>query len=155
MSLSKKLKHLLDDEGIKYEILPHSVTYTAQETAASIHTAGHEVAKPVILTDGQEYVMAVTDAPHQVDLHKFARVSGMERPKLASEEDIRRLFPDCELGAMPPFGNLYGLKTYVDKSLEKDDDISFDAGSHFEVMKMKYADYKRLSTPQVGDFAAM
>lgn len=154
MSVSKKLKELLDAEGVKYEVLPHSVTYTAQETAASIHTSGREVAKPVIVTDGREYVMAVLEAPHQVDLQKFSRVSGMEKPKLAGEVELKKLFPDCELGAMPPFGNLYGLKTYVNSALEQEEEIAFDAGSHFEVIRMLYADFKRLVAPKAGDFAA-
>jgi Ala-tRNA(Pro) deacylase len=153
MTLSRTLIDLLKKEGIGFEVVPHTVTYTSQETAASIHTTGREVAKPVILTDGDEFAMVVLDAPHRVDLEKFSVASGIGSPHLASESEIKRLFPDCEVGAMPPFGNLYGMPTYVDRRLEADDDISFDAGSHYEAIKMKYVDFKRLATPAVGDFA--
>jgi len=153
MTLSRKLIERLNHEGVQYDILPHNVTYTAQETAASIHTAGRQVAKPVILTDGRRYVMAVLEAPHLVDLGKFARASEMRNPRLATEGELRELFPDCELGAMPPFGELYGLPTWVDSRLDQDEQIAFDGGSHYEVMRMKYDDFKRLAHPQVADIA--
>lgn len=153
MSVSVKLVQFLKDKGVEYEVLPHTVSYTAQETAASVHTPGKEVAKSVVVTDGSEYVMAVVDAPHQVDLKKFAALSGMKKPHLASEDRLREIFPDCEPGAMPPFGNLYDIKVFVDKTLEEDEAITFNAGSHFEAIRLKYADFKKLAGPQVGDFA--
>ncbi|HUU29072.1 MAG TPA: YbaK/EbsC family protein [archaeon] len=151
MSVSKKLTDYLKENGVDYHIIQHSVTYTAQETAASVNKPGKEVAKVVIISDGKEYAMAVVDAPHQVDMSKFAAVSGMKEPVLASESEIRKLFPDCEVGAMPPFGNLYGLKVFVDKSLEEDEMIIFNACSHFEALRMKYADFKKLAAPKVAN----
>jgi len=154
MAVSQKLIDYLKKEKAAFEVIPHPVTYTAQETAASVHTPGKEVVKTVIVTDGKEHVMAVLDAPHQVDLKKFSAVSGMKKPKLATEDDFRELFPDCEPGAMPPFGNLYGLKVFVDQYLEEDEEITFNAGTHFEVVRMKYSDFKKLVKPQIGDFSA-
>lgn len=154
MTLSRKLVEHMNREGIQYDILPHTVTYTAQETAASIHTAGREVAKAVILTDGRQYAMAVIEAPQHLDLGKFARVSGMDQPRLATEAEIRNLFPDCEVGAMPPFGFLYGIPTWVDANLDKDEHISFDGGSHYEVMRISYGDFKNLVKPHVASIAA-
>ncbi len=154
MTLSRKLIEHLNREGIQYDILPHTVTYTAQETAASIHTTGKEVAKAVIVTDGRQYAMAVLEAPQHLDLGKFARVSGMDEPRLATEAEIRNLFSDCEVGAMPPFGSLYGITTWVDSSLDQDEHISFDGGSHYEVMRISYEDFKNLVKPRVAGIAA-
>ena len=154
MTLSRKLIEHLNREGIQYDILPHTVTYTAQETAASIHTTGKEVAKAVIVTDGRQYAMAVLEAPQHLDLGKFARVSGMDEPRLATETEIRNLFSDCEVGAMPPFGSLYGITTWVDSSLDQDEHISFDGGSHYEVMRISYEDFKNLVKPRAAGIAA-
>ncbi|MFH1069619.1 MAG: YbaK/EbsC family protein [Candidatus Glassbacteria bacterium] len=151
MSVSKKLSRLLEENRIDFELIPHSVAYTAQETAASVHRPGREVVKSVLITDGENYALAVVDAPHQVDLEKFAAASGMTNPMLAGEEVMRELFADCEPGAMPPFGNLYGLKVYVDRRLEKDDTITFNACSHFEAIRMKFADFSRLCQPVLAD----
>ena len=151
MSISKKLTEMLDEKNVDYEVLHHPVTYTAQETAASVHRPGREVVKSVILTDGADYVMAVVDAPHQVDLDKFSRLSGMKNPSLTGENKIRELFPDCEPGAMPPFGNLYDIQVYVDSHLEADDTITFNAGSHFEAIRMKFLDFKDICEPRFGD----
>ena len=153
MSVSVKLVQFLKDKGVEYEVIPHTVSYTAQETAASVHTPGREVAKSVVVTDGSEYAMAVVDAPHQVDLKKFAALSGMKKPHLAGEDRLREIFPDCEPGAMPPFGNLYDIKVFVDKALEEDETITFNAGSHFEAIRLKFADFIKLAKPRVGDFA--
>jgi Ala-tRNA(Pro) deacylase len=154
MTLSRKLIEHLNREGIQYDILPHTVTYTAQETAASIHTAGREVAKALILTDGTRYAMAVLEAPQHLDFDRFARVSGMKQPRLATEAEIRNLFPDCEVGAMPPFGSLYGIPTWVDSNLDQDEHLSFDGGSHYEVMRISYGDFKTLAKPRVASIAA-
>ncbi len=156
MSIPSKIQSFLEHERVQYEVLSHRTTFTAQETAASIHAPGREVAKPVIVKDGKEgrsFAMAVTDAPHLVNLQRFAGLTGMQDVRLAEEQEIRLLFPDCEPGAMPPLGNLYGLPTYVDRKLEEDEFISFNAGSHTEVVRMRYDDFKRLVHPQVGSFA--
>lgn len=151
MSVSRKLSILLEQNGIDFEVIPHGVAYTAQETAASVHRPGKEVVKSVLITDGESYALAVVDAPHQVDLKKFAEASGMKNPRLAGEEVMRELFPDCEPGAMPPFGNLYGLKVYTDRSLADDDTITFNACSHFEAIRMKFDDFRKLCQPVLVD----
>lgn len=154
MSISAKVKGFMEQNGVDYELIQHSTTYTAQETAASVHRPGREVVKPVLITDGEEYALAVVDAPHQVDLDKFARVSGMEGAVLAEEAPMRELFPDCEPGAMPPFGNLYGIRVYCDKLLEKDDSITFNACTHHEAVRLKWDDFKRVVNPEMADIIA-
>jgi len=153
MTISSKLSNYLKENKIGYEVVQHNVSYSAQHTAASVHTPGREVAKVVVIKSGENYVMAVVDAPHQVDLEKFAAVSGMKDPVVAEESELRDLFPECELGAMPPFGSLYGLEVFVDRRLEQDEEITFNGGTHFEAVRMKYADFKSLSNPVIGDFA--
>ena len=153
MTISSRLSDFLKENKVGYKVLSHDATYSAQHTAASVHTPGREVAKVVVVKSGEEYAMAVVDAPHQVDLKKFAALSGMKKPVVAEESELRELFPECELGAMPPFGDLYGLKVYVDRQLEKDDQITFNAGTHFEAIRIKYADFKSLSNPVIGDFS--
>ncbi|MEA2063540.1 MAG: YbaK/EbsC family protein [Gemmatimonadota bacterium] len=153
MAISSLLADFLDESKVEYKVEKHEVTYSAQHTAASVHTPGREVAKVVVVRSGDQYAMAVTDAPHLLDLDKFAAVSGMKEPVVAAESELRELFKDCELGAMPPFGNLYGLKVYIDSRLEQDEEIVFNAGTHFEVVRMKYADFKCLAEPVIGDLS--
>ncbi len=151
MSIATQLQEFMASNAVEYEVIAHPVTYTAQETAASVHRPGREVVKPVLVTDGENYALAVVDAPHQVDFHKFARASGMEGAVLADEAVMRELFPDCEPGAMPPFGNLYGVKVYCDSHLEQDDSITFNACNHYEVVRMKWEDFKRIVKPVIVD----
>jgi len=153
MSISSRLSDFLKENKVGYQVVTHDVAYSAQHTAASVHTPGREVAKVVVVKSGEEYAMAVVDAPHQVDLKKLAALSGMKKPVVAEESELKELFPECELGAMPPFGSLYGLKVFVDRQLEEDEEITFNAGSHFEAIRMKYADFKNLTKPVLGDFA--
>ena len=151
MTIASQVRDFMEINSVDYEVIPHTVSYTAQETAASVHRPGREVVKPVLITDGEKYALAVVDAPHKVDLDKFARVSGMEGAVLAEEEVMREVFPDCEPGAMPPFGNLYGVDVYCDKHLEKDDTITFNACTHYEAVRMKWEDFKRIVEPQIVD----
>jgi Ala-tRNA(Pro) deacylase len=151
MSIATQVKDFMETNGVDYEVIAHPVTYTAQETAASVHRPGREVAKPVLITDGENYALAVVDAPHQVDLNKFARASGMEGAMLADESVMRELFPDCEPGAMPPFGNLYGIKVFCDSNLQEDDTITFNACTHYEAVRMKWEDFKRIVKPVIVD----
>jgi Ala-tRNA(Pro) deacylase len=153
MTVSNRLKKFLQESKASYKVVQHNVTYSAQRTAASVHTPGREVAKAVVLKSGEGYVMAVVDAPHRVDLEKFAKVSGMKDPVVAEEAELKEIFPECELGAMPPFGGLYGLKVFIDRQLEEDEEIVFNAGTHFEALRMKYKDFKALADPVVGDIA--
>lgn len=152
MSISVKLREYLDQNNIKYMLITHSRAYTAQELAAAVHVPGKETAKVVILKIDGRFAMAVISAPHKIDFERLKEAAGAKRVELASEAEFRRLFPDCEVGAMPPFGNLYRLPTYIAQPLVEDEEIIFNAGSHTEAIRMQYADFARLVSPTVIDF---
>ena len=153
MPLKKRLKDFLDQNHVKYVTMIHSKAYTAQEIAAVLHVPGKMFAKTVILKEDEKFLMAVLPATHRINMDLFKQVSHTHHPELASEEEFESLFPKCEIGAMPPFGNIYDMATYVDSSLTKDEDICFNATTHSEVIKMKYADFELLVKPVVGTFA--
>jgi Ala-tRNA(Pro) deacylase len=149
---ARKLKQYLDNEGIKYVSLIHSTAYTAQEVAATTHISGKEMAKTVIVELDGEMAMAVLPANRKIVLQDLREVTGCDQVKFASEDDFKRMFPDCETGAMPPFGNLYGMEVYIAESLTQNDEIAFNAGTHTEVIKMRYEDFERLVHPKVLSF---
>lgn len=149
MSILKRLKDHLDREKVSYEILTHGETYTAPELAQALHVPGKELAKVVMVKADGRFVMTVLPANWKVDLKRLKEVFRTSHVRLATEEEFKELFPDCELGAMPPFGNLYGLKVYVDRSLTADDDIVFQAGTHHEAVKLRYQDFADLVRPAV------
>ena len=153
MPILTKLREYLDKQGVKYEVLSHRQAFTAQEVAEAQHIKGRELAKVVMLRSAGEFFMAVLPAPYRVDLDLAQGVVGRREVHLATEEEFSGLFPQCEAGAMPPFGNLYGLPVYVDQSLTRDDDIVFNAGTHTQTVRMKYADFARLVQPRVAAFA--
>ncbi|HCL91518.1 MAG TPA: YbaK/EbsC family protein [Verrucomicrobiota bacterium] len=146
------LKQLLDKEKIKYVSIIHSTAYTAPEVAASAHIPGRELAKTVIVYLDGEMAMAVLPANRKVVLADLREMTGADQAKLVPEEDFKKRFPDCEVGAMPPFGNLYGMEVYVAASLAQNAEIAFNAGSHTEVIKLAYKDFERLVRPQVIPF---
>jgi Ala-tRNA(Pro) deacylase len=148
----KTLKQFLDQERVKYVSIVHSTAYTAQEVAASAHVTGKELAKTVIVELDGKLAMAVLPANRKVVLQDLRDVTGAEEVKFASEEEFQQRFPDCETGAMPPFGNLYGMDVYAAESLQQSDQIAFNAGSHTEVIKLAYADFERLVQPKVLSF---
>ena len=153
MPLSK-LREFLDSNHIKYLVISHSLAYTAQGIAALTHTPGKELAKTVmVLVDGR-LAMAVTPASSRVDLFKLKRYLSAETVELAGEDQFRGQFPDCETGAMPPFGNLYGMAVFVDQSLTQDKEIAFNAGSHRELVRMNFEDFRRLVNPVLLPLAA-
>ncbi|MCX6922110.1 MAG: YbaK/EbsC family protein [Verrucomicrobia bacterium] len=148
----KKLKEFLDKEHIKYISIVHSPAYTAQEVAASAHITGRELAKTVIVQLDGEMAMAVLPANRKIILQDLREVTGSDQVKFVAEEDFKKKFPDCETGAMPPFGNLYGMEVYVAAALGDNLDMAFNAGSHTEVIKLAYADFDRLVKPKVMSF---
>jgi Ala-tRNA(Pro) deacylase len=154
MPILKKLQQFLEGEKVPYEVLTHRQAFTAQEVAQAQHVPGVELAKVVILRSGGAFLMTVLPAPYHVDLDKAKAVLGKSDLVMATEAEFQGLFPQCEPGAMPPFGNLYGLPVYVDQTLTRDDDIVFNAGTHTQTVKMKYADFARLVQPKLGSFAA-
>jgi Ala-tRNA(Pro) deacylase len=148
------VQQFLKDKGVSFELIPHEQVYTAQEVAATEHVTGHRFAKTVIARgdDGENY-MLVLPASRHVDFDEAADLVGAGL-KMVGEEEMKKLFPDCEIGAEPPFGSEYGLKTFVDESLTDVGDIVFRAGTHDQTIRMSYADYEELESPTVGSFAA-
>jgi len=145
----KKLKEYLDSQKIKYVSLIHSPAFTAMEVAESAHVPGRELAKTVMVKLDGQMAMAVVPSTRKVDLNLLRESVGAREAKLASEAEFKSLFPDCDTGAMPPFGNLYDLEVYVSARLAADDQIEFNAGSHTAVMKLAYEDFERLAKPRL------
>jgi len=145
----KKLKEFLDENRVKYVTISHSLAYTAQEIAATAHIPGKELAKTVIIRADGRMAMAVLPASLKVDFDLLADATGAKKIELATEREFKQLFPDCELGAMPPFGNLYGMDVYVAESLTEDKEIAFNAGTHTELMRLPFEDFMRLVKPRV------
>lgn len=148
----KRLKEFLDQHRVKYQTLRHSPAYTAQEVAAATHISGKQVAKTVIVRLDGELAMAVLPASYRVDLARLSQATG-KRAGLASEMDFLQAFPGCELGAMPPFGRLWGIDVYVAESLAEDYTIAFLAGTHGEVIIMAFDDYRALAEPRILKFS--
>jgi Ala-tRNA(Pro) deacylase len=149
-----KVKSFLNAHGTKYVAISHSKAFTAQGIAAISHISGRELAKAVIVKLDGDLAMAVLPASYQVDLELLRRKTGVRTAELATEREFKQHFPDCETGAMPPFGNLYGIPVYVDETLVEDREIAFNAGSHYELIKMKYADFEQLVKPEVMQFSS-
>lgn len=149
----KKLKAFLDESKVKYLTITHSSAFTSQEVAASAHVLGREFAKTVMIKIGHEMAMAVLPASYQIDFDMMREIFGTKNVSLATEPEFRDRFPDCELGAMPPFGNLYGMKVFVAESLTVNSEIAFNAGSHTELIRLSFADYKRLVNPRIMKFS--
>jgi Ala-tRNA(Pro) deacylase len=148
----KKLKQFLDENRVKYVSISHSKAYTAQEVAASAHVPGRAMAKVVIVELDGVMAMAVLPANRKIVLQDMRDVTGSEQVRFAPEQKFQSRFPDCEIGAMPPFGNLYGMEVFVAESLAGNPEIAFNAGSHEEIIKLAYADFARLVEPNVVSF---
>ena len=150
-----RLKDYLDDQHIKYVTIQHSKAFTAQEVAASAHIPGKELAKTVIVKIDGKIAMAVLPASYRINLGRLKDASHAKQIELASENDFQDYFPECETGAMPPFGNLYDMDVYVEESLVDDEEIAFNAGSHTELVKLSYQDFERLVHPQIARFTTV
>ena len=152
MSISTRLKGLLDENQIPYSVMTHTTAYTAQGAAATMQISGKELAKTVVLWAGEEMILAVLPAPNHVRLDKLGAEVGKSL-RLATEQEFSSLFPDCELGAMPPFGSLYNLPTHVAEALATDEAIVFNAGTHRDAIRIRYDDFVRLAKARVCSFA--
>lgn len=150
---TRKLKSMLDESQVKYVTINHSKAYTAQEIAASAHIKGDEFAKTVILKIDGKMAMAVLPASYTIDFLELDQLGLGERVRLANEMEFKDKFPECEVGAMPPFGNLWDMPVYTAESLMKDVEIAFNSGTHKEVIKMKTEDYVKLVQPQTLRFS--
>jgi Ala-tRNA(Pro) deacylase len=148
-----KLKEFLDRNAVRYKTITHSKAFTAQEVAASAHVPGREMAKTVMVRLDGKMAMAVLPTSRRVDLDELREAAGAKRAALCSEHEFRNTFPGCDVGAMPPFGNLYGLEVYVSEDLREDEEIAFNAGSHTELIRMRYQDFERLVKPRVLSFS--
>ena len=153
MAILKRLKEMLDGAKVPYEVYNHALAYTAQEVAAKQHFSGNEMAKVVMLQVDDKLVMGVIRGNDKINVNEVRESLGAHNVRLATEEEFIARFPECEIGAMPPFGNLYGMKVYVDPSLAKDEFIYFNAGNHVQTVHMKYKDFAGLVEPQVAHLA--
>jgi Ala-tRNA(Pro) deacylase len=149
MLIPERLRRFLDKNQIKHSILEHPESFSAQEMAHATHTHGRDVAKAVIIRDGVTYHMILVAADCLLDLGSLGADLGLENPELASEEEIADLFPDCELGAMPIFGNLYGLPVAIDQRLLPEEYIAFDAGNHHQAIRVHTTDFMRMVKPRI------
>ena len=150
---ARRLKAFLDEKRVRYVTMSHSSAYTAQEIAAATHIPGKALAKTVMVKLDGAMHMTVLPAAYKVDLERLKEAVGASTGELATEAEFKGLFPDCETGAMPPFGNLYGLPVLVAERLAENEEIAFNAGSHTEVVKLAFADFERLVKPAVLKFS--
>ncbi|HXI85545.1 MAG TPA: YbaK/EbsC family protein [Verrucomicrobiae bacterium] len=152
MGIPARLIDFLDESKVRYEILHHPEAFTSHELAAIEHVKGKDRAKVVMVRTDAEIVMAVLPTDRRIDLEKLGAITGRPTTK-AAEAEFKPLFPDCAIGTMPPFGHLYGVATYLDRSFAEADKVVFEAGTHSDAIKMKYADYELLAKPIVAGFA--
>jgi len=145
---SKKLKSFLDENKVKYISIQHSSAYTAQEIAAIAHIPGKDLAKTVIIKIDGKMAMAVLPASYKVSFDNLKNLLGAKEVRLAYEQEFIDKFPDCEVGAMPPFGNIYGMDVFVAESLAEDEEIAFNACNHTELIKMNFIDFEKLVKPK-------
>lgn len=147
----QKLRKFLDGHNVKYTVISHSTAYTAQEVAESSHLSGKEIAKTVIVKLDGKLTMVVVPGPNHVDFELLKEYTDSDHVDLAVEDEFAGLFPDCEIGAMPPFGELYDMRLIIAKRLADDKEIAFNAGNHRELIKMSFDDYKKLAEPEILD----
>ena len=152
MPLSK-MREFLDSHQIKYLVISHSLAYTAQGVAALAHVSGKKLAKTVIVKIDGILAMAVIPASEHVDLDQLRTLTGAKTVEIATEREFKDAFPDCETGAMPPFGNLYDMAVYADTSLADQEEVTFSAGSHRELVRMRWADMVRVVNPTIAPLA--
>jgi Ala-tRNA(Pro) deacylase len=149
-----RLKDFLDSNKIKYTTISHSPAYTAQQIAASAHIPGKEMAKTVVIKLDGKMAMAVLPASLKVDFDLLKKALKASKVELANEQEFKDMFPECEVGAMPPFGNLYGMDVFVAQRLTEDEEIAFNACSHKELIRMTFKDYEKLAMPKVIKFTS-
>ena len=149
----ERLKKYLREHNVSFEAMAHPEAYTAQEVAAAQHVSGHQLAKVVMVWADKQMTMLVLPASARADFRQAAKLLGVKKVRLATEAEFSQHFPDCRVGAMPPFGNLYELPVYVDRALTEHAEIVFRVGTYTETMKVAYADFDRLVQPQAGDLS--
>jgi len=155
MSIPRRIRDYLDSQKAPYEWLPHPQAFTAQEVAHSLHVSGKRLAKTVILNADGRLVMAVLPASHRLIMPELKAALEVRRLEMLPESELAKIFPDCDLGAIPPFGNLYGIEMWVDRTVEESGELVFTAGTHVDAVRMKYSDYAELVKPHVGRFSEL
>lgn len=155
MSIPRRIREYLDSQNVDYQWLPHPEAFTAQEVAHSLHVSGKRLAKTVVLDADGQVIMAVLPASHRLSLLDLKGALEVTNLELLPEGELAVLFPDCDLGAIPPFGNLYGMDTWVDRAVAEAEHIIFTAGTHWDAVEMKYANYARLAKPRLSRFSAI
>jgi Ala-tRNA(Pro) deacylase len=149
MPNKSKIKEFLDDHHVKYSSMNHSPAFTCQEVAAAAHVSGKQMAKTVIVKMDDQLAMVVLPAHDHINFASLKEASGAKSVDLATEAEFKPKFPECEVGAMPPFGNLYGMPVFVSSALTDFDQMVFNGGSHSELIKMSYHDFEHLVKPKV------
>ncbi len=153
MALNDRLQRFFDERGVRCAVLPHREAFTAREVATATQVADRELAKVVVVREeGAGYLMVVLPPACRIDLQAVRQSRSRRHLALATEDELQRLFPDCEVGTMPPFGALYGMPVYVDACLERSGEMFFQAGNHHEVAHLPYGEYERLTAPVAGEF---
>ncbi len=153
MAAKQRLEKYLKEQGVRFDSMTHPVAYTAQEVAAAQHVPGKQLAKVVLVDADGQLVMLVLPASYRVEFPKLKSLLKAKKVRLAKEEEFGGTFTDCEVGAMPPFGNLYDLPVYVDSSLADEKEMVFKVGRHTTSMKVGFSDYEKLVKPEIADFA--
>jgi Ala-tRNA(Pro) deacylase len=153
MTCRKRLEEMFRAENVTFSVRKHEEMYSAQRLAGLLHISGEQLAKVVMARADDQLVMLVLPAPARVDLGKVKKLLKAGEVSLAREPEFAELFADCEVGAMPPYGNLYGLPTYVDRTLSTQIRIAFPAGSHREAIELSFADYERTAKPVVANLS--
>ncbi len=155
MSIPQRIRMYLDSQEIPYEWLRHAEAFTAQEVAHALHLSGKRLAKTVVVEADRRMVMVVLPASHRLVMSELRGVLEAREVKLIPEAELEKIFPGCDLGAIPPLGDLYGMDVWVDRTIADQEDIVFNAGTHLDAVRMKYGDFVRLAKPQVGRFSEL
>jgi len=155
MAIAKNLLEMLKKEKVKYEHVAHPEVYTTQEVAAVEHERGRHVVKTVVVKADGKLVLAAVPSAMKVDVKALGKLLGAKQVEVAQEHEFANMFPDCEVGAMPPFGNLYGLPLWLDARLTACKEVVFNAGTHTDTVKMSFKDFERLASPEVGEFGIL
>ena len=155
MSCRKRLEKLFRAENVRFSVIKHAEEYGAQRVAGAAHIPGQQLAKVVMVYADDQPAMLVMPAPYRLDMAKVRRALGAKQVRLAGETEFAPMFPDCEVGAMPPFGKLYGVPVYVDRTLSAQTQIAFRGGSHREIFQVAFADYERTADPEFADLCKL
>lgn len=153
MSIPQRIRDYLDSQGVPYETIHHSQAFTAQETAHSLHVSGKKCVKAVVAEADGRIVLVVIPASYRLSLQQLRSVLRVSQIEMLVEGELIRLFPDCDVGAIPPLGNLYGIEVWVDRAVASTEKVVFCAGTHEDCIRMRYSDLARLARPFVGHFS--